>query len=124
MPNFIIQVPSMGLHYNADAGLLDYLLDTSPFHFVDGYASLPTAPGLEIEIEIVQCSVPLSAATAGATPLVQGQRRISRMVTPLAAPGRIGRLRLKPKGSSAPLKSRKGNDLQASRRGASSEGGM
>ncbi len=51
MPNFIIQEQSMGIHYNTDAEVLDYLLDPSPFRFVDGYAGLPTAPGLGIEID-------------------------------------------------------------------------
>ena len=50
-PNFLIQEQSVGIHYNAGNDLLDYLLDTSPFHFVDGHAALPTAPGLGISID-------------------------------------------------------------------------
>ena len=50
-PNFLIQEQSVGIHYNAGNDLLDYLLDTSPFRFVDGHAALPTAPGLGISID-------------------------------------------------------------------------
>lgn len=50
-PNFLIQEQSVGIHYNAGNDLLDYLLDSSPFHFVDGHATLPNAPGLGITID-------------------------------------------------------------------------
>ena len=50
-PNFLIQEQSVGIHYNAGNELLDYLVDTSPFQFVDGYAALPTAPGLGVHID-------------------------------------------------------------------------
>ena len=50
-PNFLIQEQSIGIHYNEDNQLLDYLLDTTPFHFDNGYASLPTQPGLGIAID-------------------------------------------------------------------------
>ena len=47
-PNFLIQEQSVGIHYNAGNELLDYLLDSSPFRFVDGHAALPNGPGLGI----------------------------------------------------------------------------
>jgi galactonate dehydratase len=50
-PNFLIQEQSVGIHYNAGNELLDYLVDASPFRFVDGYAALPIGPGLGIEID-------------------------------------------------------------------------
>ena len=50
-PNFLIQEQSVGIHYNAGNELLDYLLDSSPFRFVDGHAALPNAPGLGITID-------------------------------------------------------------------------
>ncbi|HZC72683.1 MAG TPA: galactonate dehydratase [Jatrophihabitans sp.] len=50
-PNFLIQEQSVGIHYNQGNDVLDYLLDPAPLHFVDGYALLPTAPGLGIEID-------------------------------------------------------------------------
>jgi galactonate dehydratase len=51
MPNFVIQEQGIGIHYNSDGELLDYLVDPSPFRFVGGYAGLPTAPGLGVEID-------------------------------------------------------------------------
>ena len=50
-PNFLIQEQSMGIHYNTDAELLDYLLDKSVFDFTDGYCLAPTAPGLGVDID-------------------------------------------------------------------------
>jgi galactonate dehydratase len=50
-PNFLIQEQSVGIHYNRGNDVLDYLLDPEPLRFVDGYASLLTAPGLGIEID-------------------------------------------------------------------------
>jgi galactonate dehydratase len=50
-PNFLIQEQSIGLHYNAGAELLDYVLDVAPFAFVDGAAALPTRPGLGVDID-------------------------------------------------------------------------
>jgi galactonate dehydratase len=51
IPNFLIQEQSGGIHYNQPNDLLDYLLDPSPFHFVDGMASRPGGPGLGVEID-------------------------------------------------------------------------
>ncbi|MER5641448.1 galactonate dehydratase [Kitasatospora sp. NPDC002227] len=50
-PNFLIQEQSLGIHYNRGGDLLDHLLDPTPFRFTDGHASLPTGPGLGIEID-------------------------------------------------------------------------
>ncbi len=49
--NALIQEQSLGLHYNADADLLDYLADPSVFDYRDGAVHLPTAPGLGIAID-------------------------------------------------------------------------
>jgi galactonate dehydratase len=50
-PNLLIQEQSVGIHYNEGNELLDYLVDPSPMQFRDGYAALPTRPGLGIEID-------------------------------------------------------------------------
>ncbi|MCW3816405.1 galactonate dehydratase [Micromonospora sp. DR5-3] len=50
-PNFLIQEQSAGIHYNRGADLLDYVTDRRPFNFAGGYASLPTGPGLGVEID-------------------------------------------------------------------------
>lgn len=48
--NAFIQEQSLGIHYNANNDLLDYLTDRAPFAYQDGYVTIPTAPGLGIEI--------------------------------------------------------------------------
>jgi len=50
-PNFLIQEQSVGIHYNRGNELLDYLVDPSPMRFVDGYAAVPTEPGLGISVD-------------------------------------------------------------------------
>lgn len=50
-PNLLIHEQSLGIHYNATADLLDYLVDPSVFRFVDGYCLRPTSPGLGIEVD-------------------------------------------------------------------------
>jgi len=50
-PNFLIQEQSLGIHYNVGNELLDYLVDRSPFDYVDGYIRRPTGSGLGIEID-------------------------------------------------------------------------
>jgi galactonate dehydratase len=52
-PILLIQEQSVGIHYHQGNELLDYLLDRSPFNFRGGYATLPTSPGLGIEIDEV-----------------------------------------------------------------------
>ena len=49
-PNYLIQEQSIGIHYNRDAEVLDYVLDTKPLEFVDGHIELLTGPGLGIEV--------------------------------------------------------------------------
>ena len=41
----------MGIHYNTNADLLDYLADPAPLTVVDGYLPVLTGPGLGIEID-------------------------------------------------------------------------
>ncbi len=48
--NAFIQEQSLGIHYNANNDLLDYLTDRAPFAYEDGYVSMPQGPGLGIEI--------------------------------------------------------------------------
>ncbi|SFF40621.1 galactonate dehydratase [Actinacidiphila alni] len=50
-PNFLIQEQSRGIHYNKDADLLSYLVDTEPFRFVDGQAPRTGLPGLGITVD-------------------------------------------------------------------------
>jgi galactonate dehydratase len=50
-PNFLIQEQSIGIHYNTDAELLDYVLDRQPFAFPDGFVTRTDAPGLGIDID-------------------------------------------------------------------------
>lgn len=50
-PNFLIQEQSIGIHYNQGSDLLDYVVDTSVFGFVDGSILRPTGPGLGIEVD-------------------------------------------------------------------------
>lgn len=50
-PNFLIQEQSRGIHYNKDADLLSYLVDTEPFRFVDGHARRTGLPGLGITVD-------------------------------------------------------------------------
>jgi galactonate dehydratase len=51
IPNFLIQEQALGIGYGDSSGLLDYLADTTPFTFRDGYIDRPTAPGLGITID-------------------------------------------------------------------------
>ncbi|CAM4101536.1 galactonate dehydratase [Palleronia rufa] len=49
--NAFIQEQSLGIHYNAAADILDYLVDASVFDYGDGMVAIPTAPGLGIEVD-------------------------------------------------------------------------
>jgi galactonate dehydratase len=49
--NAFIQEQSMGIHYNQGNDVLDYLVDPTPLHIVDGYLPLLDAPGLGVEID-------------------------------------------------------------------------
>ncbi len=50
-PNHLIQEQSIGIHYNEDADVLDYVLDTTPLRFVRGHIERWRAPGLGVEID-------------------------------------------------------------------------
>jgi galactonate dehydratase len=50
-PNLLIQEQSLGIHYNKDADLLSYVLDTEPFRFVDGHAVRGGLPGLGVTVD-------------------------------------------------------------------------
>lgn len=50
-PNFLIQEQSLGLHYNVESDLLDYVVDAEPLRIVGGHFSRLTAPGLGIEVD-------------------------------------------------------------------------
>lgn len=48
--NAVIQEQSLGIHYNKENDLLDYIKDRKVFDYKDGYANIPQGPGLGIEI--------------------------------------------------------------------------
>ncbi|MET0692451.1 MAG: galactonate dehydratase [Propionibacteriaceae bacterium] len=48
--NAFIQEQSLGIHYNQSNDLLDYLVDPSVFAYADGMVTIPTGPGLGIEV--------------------------------------------------------------------------
>ena len=48
--NAVIQEQSLGIHYNTANDLLDYITDPAVFAYADGYAGIPTGPGLGISI--------------------------------------------------------------------------
>jgi galactonate dehydratase len=50
-PNAIIQEQSLGIHYNRESDLLDYLVDEDVFAYQDGYVAIPVGRGLGIEID-------------------------------------------------------------------------
>lgn len=50
-PNVFIQEQSLGIHYNQGNDLLDYLVKKEVFKYKGGYAQIPNAPGLGIEID-------------------------------------------------------------------------
>lgn len=50
-PNYLIQEQSIGIHYNDDGEVLDYVVDQSVFNFASGSIERLTAPGLGIEVD-------------------------------------------------------------------------
>ena len=48
--NAFIQEQSLGIHYNKENDLLDYLVDKSVFDYENGFCNIPAGPGLGIEI--------------------------------------------------------------------------
>ncbi|MET7844701.1 galactonate dehydratase [Streptomyces sp. NPDC005356] len=51
IPNFLIQEQSIGIHYNKDAELLDYVADREPFRFVGGSLLCTERPGLGVDVD-------------------------------------------------------------------------
>lgn len=49
--NAFIQEQSLGIHYNAANDVLDYAANKDVFHYEDGYVSIPSRPGLGVEID-------------------------------------------------------------------------
>jgi galactonate dehydratase len=48
--NAFIQEQSLGIHYNAANDLLDYVTDRSVFAYEDGFVTIPSGPGLGVEV--------------------------------------------------------------------------
>ena len=48
--NAVIQEQSMGIHYNVNSSVLEYIRNPEVFAFKDGFADLPARPGLGIEV--------------------------------------------------------------------------
>ena len=49
--NAFIQEQSLGIHYNDGTDLLSYVSDPSVFAYKDGWVTIPTGPGLGVEID-------------------------------------------------------------------------
>ena len=49
-PNAFIQEQSLGIHYNENADLLDYLDNPSMFMYQNGFIEVPGKPGLGVEV--------------------------------------------------------------------------
>lgn len=50
--NAFIQEQSLGIHYNADNDLLDYISDRSVFDYEAGSVAMPRGPGLGIDVNL------------------------------------------------------------------------
>lgn len=50
-PNAFIQEQSSRIHYNKNGEVNDYVVNKSVFDFSDGFAKVPTGPGLGVEID-------------------------------------------------------------------------
>jgi galactonate dehydratase len=50
VPHAIIQEQSLGIHYNVDGEMNDYVVRDSRFDYADGWVRVPDRPGLGIEI--------------------------------------------------------------------------
>lgn len=48
--NAFIQEQSLGIHYNDENDLLDYVVNPEVFAYSDGYVTIPSGPGLGIEV--------------------------------------------------------------------------
>ncbi|EWH00751.1 galactonate dehydratase [Halomonas sp. BC04] len=49
--NAFIQEQSMGIHYNRDNDVLDYLVDKTALAIEEGFCAIPQGPGLGVEID-------------------------------------------------------------------------
>ena len=49
--NAFIQEQSLGIHYNVGNDLLDYLVDPTVFDYAAGYVTIPSGPGLGIQVD-------------------------------------------------------------------------
>ena len=49
-PNAVVQEQSLGIHYNKENDLLDYLENKELFEYKDGMLAIPDAPGLGVKI--------------------------------------------------------------------------
>ncbi|MFB9330840.1 galactonate dehydratase [Paenibacillus aurantiacus] len=49
--NAVIQEQSLGIHYNENNDLLDYLTDPTVFAYQDGHVRIPSGPGLGITVD-------------------------------------------------------------------------
>ncbi len=78
----------MGIHYNQDSDLLDYLLDPAVFTFADGFIERTDRPGLGVEVD----EAAVRAADAHRTPVahagVAARRRLLRRVVNRSAKDR------------------------------------
>jgi galactonate dehydratase len=61
-PNAVLQEMSLGIHYNREADLTDYVQDPSWLTPQDGYLPLPQGPGLGVELDEAR----IRAASGGA----------------------------------------------------------
>jgi galactonate dehydratase len=50
-PNALVQEQSLGIHYNRDVDLYEYLVDSTPLEHENGYVDVPDGPGLGIELD-------------------------------------------------------------------------
>jgi galactonate dehydratase len=48
--NAFIQEQSLGIHYNAGNDLLDYVSDPASFRYQEGFVTIPSGPGLGIDV--------------------------------------------------------------------------
>ncbi len=54
--NAFIQEQSLGIHYNSNNDLLDYVVDRHVFSYENGYVAMPENPGLGIEVNAAYVS--------------------------------------------------------------------
>lgn len=50
--NAVIQEQSIGIHYNKEKSVLDYIHNPEDFSFTDGFADLPKKPGIGAEVNV------------------------------------------------------------------------